>query len=412
MTGEGIPDVMLAQRIAAQRDGWTLEQDFYTSPAIFQRDLERVFRRHWLFAGALCRIPKAGDYFLYEVANESIIVMRGEGEQVHALFNVCRHRGSRILLEPCGHAERLICPYHQWMYAQDGSLTEARLMPPDFDVKQFGLHRAAVRVVEGLIFICLSEAPPDFDEVLADFVPYFRTYGFATARIAHVERHEVKANWKLIAENFRECYHCDATHPEYCRAVSGARIHGNPRRGETDAEMEARWKQLGLETKHVRFVPGQRHHCARYPLTRGFTSWSIDGKPVAPLMGAHRERDNSLVGAVLYPNFWSESPCDYATTTRVTPVSPTRCAVEITWYVDGKAVEGVDYDVGKLTKVWAATAAQDMQLCENNQAGVESSRYRPGPYSPYEVNGRCDHVDRWYLQELSHASEGPSHAAH
>lgn len=241
MTGEGIPDVMLAQRIAAQRDGWTLDQDFYTSPAIFQRDLERIFRRHWLFAGALCRIPKAGDYFLYEVANESIIVMRGEGEQVHALFNVCRHRGSRILLEPCGHAERLICPYHQWMYAQDGSLTEARLMPPDFDVKQFGLHRAAVRAVEGLIFICLSEMPPDFDEVVSDFAPYFKTYDFAAARIAHVERHEVKANWKLIAENFASV--TTATRrirniavPCPVRAFTATRGGGKPMR---------RWKRAG-----------------------------------------------------------------------------------------------------------------------------------------------------------------------
>ncbi|MCE9616111.1 MAG: aromatic ring-hydroxylating dioxygenase subunit alpha [Lentisphaerae bacterium] len=398
---EAGPGGDLAARIAGQRPGWTLEQYFYTAPDAFRLDLERIFMRHWLFAGALCRLPNRGDYVLYEVAGESIILLRGEGEAVHALFNVCRHRGSRILLEPCGHAERLMCPYHQWIYGQDGRLLEARLMAPDFDLNAFGLHRAQVKVLEGLIFICLAETPPDFGEVEADFGPYFRPYQFDRARIAHVERHVVPANWKLIAENFRECYHCDATHPEYCQAVSGARIHRNPRRGEIEADVEARWRALELAVKHVRFVPGRRHHCARYPLTPGYASWSVDGKPVAPVMGAHRERSGSLVGAVLYPNFWSESATDYATTTRVTPVGPAQTEVEITWYVDGGAEPGRDYEVGAVTRVWSATAAQDMALCANNQAGVNSSRYQPGPYSPYELDYRCDHFDRWYLGELA-----------
>ena len=142
--------------IARQRPGFTLDQPFYTHPDIFARDFERIISRKWLFADHVSRIPNPGDYFLYEVAGESIIVLRdGEGE-VRAFFNVCRHRGSRICTEPEGRAARLVCLYHAWSYGLDGRCIRARGMPDGFDPEPYGLHPCRVRVFHGLIYLCLS----------------------------------------------------------------------------------------------------------------------------------------------------------------------------------------------------------------------------------------------------------------
>src|SRR5581483_8943858 len=111
----------LATLIAQRRAGWSLERPFYTDPSIFARDLERVFMRHWLFAGHVSQVRNPGDYFLFEIGSESLIVIRGQDHQVRALFNVCRHRGSRLCAEAAGNKRSLVCPYHQWVFKCDGS---------------------------------------------------------------------------------------------------------------------------------------------------------------------------------------------------------------------------------------------------------------------------------------------------
>jgi len=136
--------------LGAHQSGWSLNRLFYTDPAIFDLDIEKIFMRCWLCAGHSSRIPKPGDYFIFEIANESIILIPGEDGAIHALFNVCRHRGSRICTEGSGHTRKLICPYHQWVYGTDRALLSARLMPPEFALADFGLHRVQCRVSAGL----------------------------------------------------------------------------------------------------------------------------------------------------------------------------------------------------------------------------------------------------------------------
>src|SRR5438270_5097779 len=108
--------------IARQKPGWALERPFYTDPALFEAELELLFFRQWLYTGHESRIPNAGDYFTYQVGQEPLLLIRGDDGQVRGFFNICRHKGSRICLEPCGTALKLVCPYHQWVYERDGSL--------------------------------------------------------------------------------------------------------------------------------------------------------------------------------------------------------------------------------------------------------------------------------------------------
>src|SRR6266571_3425753 len=141
-----------AKLAAARRPGFSLPQPFYTDSDLFGWDLERVFLSHWIIAGHVVRLPEPGSYFLCDIGGESIVVIRDRDGAVHALWNVCRHRGSRVCRTPEGRANTLVCPYHAWAYAPDGRLVVAPAMPDDFDRAAYGLKRCQVRVAHGIIF--------------------------------------------------------------------------------------------------------------------------------------------------------------------------------------------------------------------------------------------------------------------
>ena len=142
--------------ISRQRTGYSLEQPFYTCPEIYRLDIDRVISPQWQYVDHVSRVQNPGDYLVYEIAEESIIIVRGLDGELRAHFNVCRHRGSRICLEKSGNLKRLVCPYHAWAYGLDGTLESARQMPEDFDPGEFALHPCRLEVLEGLMFINLG----------------------------------------------------------------------------------------------------------------------------------------------------------------------------------------------------------------------------------------------------------------
>lgn len=386
----------LESLLKGYRQGWGLEAPFYTEQRIFDLEWKAIWEKYWLFAGTTADIPKAGDFFVYKANKDSIIIIRGDKGEVHAHFNTCRHRGSLVCLEERGNAPKLMCPYHQWVYNRDGSLFRARLMPDDFNKSAHGLHPAQVRVVDGLIFISLKENPPDFNKVVSDYSPFLSPYKIDQAKVAYRKRYTLRTNWKLIAENFRECYHCGVAHPEYCNAVIGANLRETA--DDVIADRQIEWQRKGLATQTINFEGDSFHFAIRYPLRPGVLSYSLDGNAVAKPMGDHQDFDAGVLGLVVYPNFWMDSVSDYMWTMRVTPVGPSETILDLSWLVDRHAVEGVDYNVGRLTDFWRITGEQDWQLCENNYRGIESSRYQPGPYAPSEIDV-VKFVD-WYVGRM------------
>ena len=148
----------LMQRLAANtRVGYSFEQEFYTSDAVFKADMDRVISQKWILAGHVSKVPNKGDYFLFRIGAEQIIIIRENESSVRAFFNVCRHRGSTICSAASGNAPRLVCPYHAWTFGLDGRLISARLMPDDFDKADNSLFACHIRTFHGLIFINLSE---------------------------------------------------------------------------------------------------------------------------------------------------------------------------------------------------------------------------------------------------------------
>ncbi len=405
----------LSELIDRQRPGFSLEQPFYRDPEIFEREMDRVFMRQWLLVDHVSRIPEAGDYLLFEIAGESIIVIRSEEGAVNAFFNVCRHRGSRICEQASGNHKRLVCNYHAWAYDLDGELVAWRHISPDLDASEFGLHRCQVRVSEGLIFVCLSDAAPDLDAAIEAMTPYLRLHGTARSKVAHVARYPTHGNWKLTLENFLECYHCTSSHPQYTSVNAYVRAEEHPDSNTARAfgGLREQWTEraeaLGYITEAIRAdgangVP--RFAAYRDPIREGFQTCSEDGKPVAPLMGEFTEYDGGVTsmgfgyfGFVVVPN-------DYATMFRFSPVSADLTEVCLTWLVHEDAEEGVDYDVDRLKWMWDLTTQQDAVIIETNSRGVASRRYQPGPYSALE--GWTNDFIRWYLGQMGRVPSGPN----
>jgi Rieske 2Fe-2S family protein len=403
--------------IAAQRPRHSLDQPFYTHPAIFARDRDRIFRNHWILAGHASQIPEPGDYRLFEYAGESIILVRGADGAIRAHYNVCRHRGSRVVLEACGHARALTCRYHGWSYALDGSLQAAPRMPDDFRPDAHGLARCALRVVEGLLFVSLAEPPgPGLDDVVAGLEPYLRLHGIADARVAHSETYPVHANWKLTIENYLECYHCKPAHPEYCGVeIKADKIgDGSPAAmARYEARLrpwQARVEALGATLPEFgttlpldeRLPRAQFGAAYRAPLRESHLTATKDGQPAAPLMGTFRDFDGSETALGLGPFTYMLAYNDYATFFQFVPREAESSAIVITWLVNGKAREGVDYDRERVTWLWTVTTEQDKSIIEANAAGIRSMRYQPGPSSVLEQD--LDGFREWYLGVIGPAS--------
>jgi len=391
-----------------------LPRPFYHNELIYRAEMEYIWRQGWLFAGHSCQIPNPGDYFLFEVDGDSLIIVRGEDRQVNALYNVCRHRGSIICEEAEGHVKRFICPYHQWTYDRDGKLLLVRGMQEELDKSQFGLHSADAREMEGMIFISLAKEPMDFDAACAAIAPVAHPQGLNHAKVAKMLDFDVHANWKLVWENNRECYHCNVNHPQYIKA-NFDRFNTDDTIERVAQELttvttrsEAKWAAQGwavtrAETGMTEF-PDPEHHiwysANRTALTDGFVSETLDGKQVAPLMGDYIEAaDIGTMRVRTLPNFWQHSSCDHVVAVRLTPNGRYHTNIRMTWLVDAKAEEGKDFDLDKVLPFWQWTAEQDWQICVNQQKGVNSHAYTPGPLSTYKEYN-LDRFLRWYIQQI------------
>lgn len=411
MTAAG--DGSLDDLVARQRSGWSLERAFYTDPAIFEHERERLFSRYWILAGHAAQLPEAGDYFLFEVAGECLVLIRN-ADGIHALYNVCRHRGSRVLLEPVGRVEGLVCRYHGWRYARDGRLQFAARMPEGFDPSCFGLRRAPVKVVEGLIFVCLGDTPaPGFDEVTRGLGPFLRLHGTAQARIARRTVFPVAANWKLTVENYLECYHCKIAHREYCGVeIKAERIgDGSPRAMAAYREREAQWRPLAesLGTALPDYGsgddpgvvgPGAFFGAAyRAPLRERFLSATRDGQPAAPLMGGFRDYDGGETALGAGPFTYMLAYNDYAAWFQFVPRDALHSDLIVTWLVAGGAEPGKDFDEEGVAWLWTVTSQQDKAIIEANAAGVVSPSYLPGP--PGLLEQDVAGFRQWYLGLMS-----------
>jgi Rieske 2Fe-2S family protein len=403
--------------ISTRVDGYALPREFYVDETVYRADLHHVWRQGWLFAGHTCQVPNPGDYLTFDLDCDPIVVIRDHNGDLNAFHNICRHRGTVLCDQHHGNTRQLVCPYHQWTYACDGELLSCRGMHDQVDKRQLGLQRIPLRELEGLIFISLAEQPLDFRPAAELIGAMARPQGFHQARVAKLIDYEVAANWKIVWENNRECYHCHLNHPQYIKANfdrfdandTSARIRENM--SKEIQRHNAKWAGTSIAINHqhsgiARFPDAEKnvwYSANRTVLADGFVTESLDGQRVAPLMGEYLDSAVGTLRIRTMPNMWNHSSCDHAVTTQMFPAGARKTRIRVMWLVNADAVEGRDYQLESLLPFWQLTSEQDWRLCERVQRGVVSSSYEPGPLSRHKEYN-VESFTRWYLHQLSSAS--------
>lgn len=403
----------LEELLERRRVGYSLEAPFYTDREVFDADMEGIFGKHWLFAASVAEVPEPGDYVTVDYGPYSLILVRADDGDVNVLHNVCRHRGARVLTEQSGTTGNIVCGYHSWTYASDGTLIHAASAPGEkFDKDCFSLKRAHSRIVAGLIFVCLAADPPeDLDAIVPTIEPYLAPHELSKTKVAYQQDIIEDGNWKLVMENNRECYHCDG-HPELACSLF-------PTWGLTDGlipphleevwdrnmaaeqELQDRCERLELPYRVIEElntrIAGFR--ISREALDGHGESFSESGRRLSKkLLGDLPDFRLGRCSMHLQPNSWFHMLSDHVITFAAFPISEKQTLVRTTWLVADDAVEGVDYDLDVLTHTWKQTNLQDANFVALCQKGASSPAYEQGPYmkSEYQVEMFID----WYRQRM------------
>lgn len=380
----------------------SLPRQFYTSEILYKMDIEHYWNHSWIWVGHVSQIPKAGDFFVFDYGYESVIVARDKNKNVNAFLNVCRHRGSRVCIKKSGNTRVFACPYHAWTYELSGNLRAAREMGDDFDKAEYSLKKVNLRIFHGLIFICISNNPPNIDKGLLQMETLVEPFEFENLKIVHSQNYPVSANWKLALENYMECYHCAPAHLEYSRSHSlkdpssaNIELKNCLLKKSMDVGLSGEELQINLlESNNVEMD----FYFSRYPLFQGYKTGSKSGEKLAPLLGRLKDFDGgtSDIQIGILNNFLSYS--DHVIGYRFIPRSLQITDIEVIWMVREDAEEGKDYNLEDLTWLWHCTSQDDERIIALNQKGVNSNHYVPGPLSNMEWGIKAFHAG--YLKQL------------
>lgn len=392
----------IAELIANQKPGWSLDRRFYTDPDIYQLELDRIITKNWILAGHQSQLPNPGDFRVVKVANESAIIVRNKDGKLKAFANVCRHRGSLVCLEQSGNTRKFECPYHGWVYDTDGKLMAARNMADDFHKEEYSLHPVSLENVHGLLFIAFCGNPPSLEGAKRDLAEAMAIFDFPNLKVAAQKTYPIAANWKLAIENYQECYHCATAHPDY------AKMHtlmlDSSKRERVQGKMLGKMEACGIKNLNFDYVdtmarPGEQGYgYGRTAMFDGYVTGSRDGKPVAPLLGNMKDYDGGASDFSFGPFSFLLAYSDHVVAYVFTPVDKDHCQCEIYWLVRGDAVEGKDYKRDELMWLWDVTTYADEKIIVNNWKGVSSRYYSPGRFSGMERSESL-YID-WILLQL------------
>ena len=355
----------------------TLPREYFVSDDVFRAERERIFYKSWLLVGHVSQLDAPGAYFLFELDDESVIVLRDGAGDVRAFHNHCRHRGSRLCREASGAFGATIqCPYHAWTYGLDGALraVPAMMEVPGFKTSDYPLHPVALEIWQGFVFINLAQKPQPFADSLPALVGKFAHRKADELKSAHRKVYEIDANWKLIFHNFSECYHCPTVHPQLNRLTPF-------RNTEND-----------LDEGPVLGGPMW--------MTNPEGSMTIGGaRCAAPFDGLSAEERARVYYYTVFPSGFISFHPDYVMLHRALPIARGHTRVVCEWFFHPDAIAAPGFDPMPAVEFWDITNRQDWELCENAHRGVVSNAWEPGPYS--ELESQLAAFDRHYLRIMN-----------
>jgi Rieske 2Fe-2S family protein len=343
----------------------TLAGDFYTSAAVFEAEQDNIFENTWFCAARSAELANPGQFKTVQVGRESVLVIRGRDGALRAFLNVCRHRGAVLCTEPAGEVKRNVqCPYHAWTYALDGKLVAAPNMAALKDASGAGIDRYRYGLVPvaltewlGYAWVCLADEPPSFVDEVVGAVTHrlgdpaaIDHYAIETLSVGHRVVYDVAANWKLIVENFMECYHCATIHPELTEVLPEF--------------------AKGLAAQY--YVG----HGAEFGT--GISGFTIDGSTgFDTLPGVTEDQDRRYYAITVKPTVFVNLVPDHIIFHRMYPMAPDRTVVECDWLYTGDVVEQ-GRDVSRSVELFHRVNEQDFAACERTQPAMSSRAYRNG----------------------------------
>jgi phenylpropionate dioxygenase-like ring-hydroxylating dioxygenase large terminal subunit len=339
----------------------TLPARYYTDPELHRTEIERFFFESWMYAGRADAIPNPGDYFLREVAAESVIVVRGQDRVIRAFYNVCRHRGARMCtVEEGNFTGRIQCPYHAWSYLLDGTLAGAPHMDPaTFRHADYPLREIRTGLWDGHIFLHFGENPQPFRAYLADLPEKFSAWGMEDLRLYKRMTYELQANWKLVVLNYSECLHCPIVHPA----------------------LNLLTDYLGADNE----APQPSYLGGAMGFRNGAETMTFSGKRRHDYLPGLSEAERQKVCYyAIYPNLLLCLAPDYMMTHVLWPRAVDRTEVVCDLYFHPAEMAKPGFDASDIAKFWDLTNREDWRVVELSQAGIQSRAYTPGPYSPRE----------------------------
>jgi glycine betaine catabolism A len=335
----------------------------YVDPAVFAWEQQNFFGGGWTCVGFSAQVAQPGDQRAEPAGAGSVLLTRDEDGTLHAFGNSCRHRGHELLgVGDTAQRNTIICPYHSWTYGLDGGLRFASgfKRAEGFERSAWGLAELPVAEWHGLIFVDGSAgAAPTLASALAELEPVIAPYEPERLAIAGRHRYDAAANWKILTENYHECYHCPVIHPELCRVSP-------PKSGE-NYQAEGAWVGGWMD------------------LRDGMDTMSLDGTSHGTALRGLDDRGlRTVIYVNVFPNVLLSLHPDYVMTHRLVPLAADRTMIECVWAFAPEALGRPDFDPGYAVDFWDITNRQDWQACESVQRGLSSPHARPGPLAPDE----------------------------
>jgi len=354
----------------------TLPRKFYTEPDILNQEFKKIFHNNWVCIGRDSDLTTKGQYITIQLGSESIIVLKSNKDKIKAFFNVCRHRGTRICNSNEGKFSKTIqCPYHGWTYDLNGKLIGSPLMEAvnDFNKSDYPLFPIKIKQWKGFLFINLNENPRNLNETFKPINNLLHSWELKNLCVIDKKRYAVNCNWKLIIQNYCECYHCPMIHPQL------AEIHN---------------------------YLGGKNNLYSGPFLGGYMNFNSDkesitpsGKYCCPPIKGIKGRDlHRVYYYSLFPNMLLSLHPEYVMYHTVWPNGVDKCIVNCSWLFLEENANNHKNSIYEAIDFWDKTNKQDWEICEYSQLGINSKKYSPSPYSGQE--SLLAAFDEYYINQM------------
>ena len=354
----------------------TLPRKFYIEPDNLNQEFKKIFHNNWICIGRSSDLSIKGQYITIQIGNESVIILKSENDKTRAFYNVCRHRGTRICNKNEGKFSKTVqCPYHGWTYDLNGKLIGSPHMEEakDFNKIDYPLFPIKTKIWQGFLFINLSENTTNFNETFEPINNFLHSWDLNKLIVLDKKRYSVNCNWKLIIQNYCECYHCPMIHPQL------AEIHN---------------------------YMGGRNNLYSGPFLGGYMNFNsgkesitTSGKYCCPTLKGVKGKDlNRVYYYSLFPNMLLSLHPEYVMYHTVWPNGPDKCFVDCSWLFLKESADKYKDSIFEAIDFWDETNKQDWEICEYSQLGINSKKYSPAPYSGQE--SLLAAFDEYYINQM------------